>query len=77
MIDHDTPRRTLLAIATAGATFVMIGGLAAQPGPVRSSWWAPGQGTPLPAFATYGDEYGKVGVLNVSGAIDTNLPMAA
>ena len=36
------------------------------------SWWAPGQRTPLPAFSTYANERGEVGVLNTSGRIDTN-----
>jgi hypothetical protein len=49
---------------------VTIGGLAAQSGPA-TVWWAPGQGISLPAFATYADDHGKVGVLNASGAIDT------
>jgi hypothetical protein len=34
-------------------------------------WWAPGQGTPLAEFATYGNDQGHVGVLNASGALET------
>ncbi|HVY81345.1 MAG TPA: hypothetical protein VG994_10225 [Steroidobacteraceae bacterium] len=34
-------------------------------------WWAPGQGTPLPAYATYDDDSGAVGVLNLAGEIAT------
>ena len=34
-------------------------------------WWAPGQGTPLPAFAAYANDRGEVGLLNTDGPIDT------
>jgi hypothetical protein len=44
--------------------------VAAASGPSRS-WWAPGQGTPLPAFAMYDDDQGQLGVLNVSGQLET------
>jgi hypothetical protein len=44
--------------------------LAAASGP-STSWWAPGQGTPLPAFTTYDDDRGQLGVLNVSGQLET------
>ena len=43
---------------------------AAAPGP-STSWWSPGQGTPLPAYATYANDQGELGVLNTSGAIET------
>lgn len=36
-----------------------------------ADWWAPGQGTPLPDFATYENDHGQVGVLNTSGRVDT------
>ena len=49
---------------------LMIGGLGAQSGPM-TSWWAPGQGTPLPAFASYGNEHGAAGLFNASGVIET------
>jgi hypothetical protein len=35
------------------------------------TWWAPGQGTPLPDFDTYPNDSGLVGVLNTSGRVDT------
>ena len=62
--------RTALSVATIVAIALAIGGVAAQSRP-SSSWWAPGQGTPLPAFATYANERGAVGVLNASGAVET------
>jgi hypothetical protein len=70
MSDHDMPPRRLRGIVMVAALTAMVGGLGAQSGPA-TSWWGPGQGTPLPAFATYGNEHGAVGLLNVSGVIDT------
>jgi hypothetical protein len=55
---------TLLAVSLSAA-FV-----AAAPGS-STSWWSPGQGTPLPEFATYDNEQGQLGVLNTSGPLDT------
>ena len=34
-------------------------------------WWAPGDGKPLPAEASYANAAGAVGILNEAGAIDT------
>src|SRR3954468_3551302 len=70
MSELDIPRRRLRGIVTAAALTMMIGGLAAQSGPA-TTWWAPGQGTALPAFATYANEVGTVGLFNASGAIET------
>lgn len=54
-------RLSLLAIFAAGVT-----------APVGArDWWAPGDGRPLPAEASYANEAGAIGVLNVQGAIDT------
>ena len=66
-----TPRRrqapiALVALCVGLATLSIAG----QTGP-SSAWWAPGQGTPLPASATYENERGRVGLLNTSGAVDT------
>jgi hypothetical protein len=44
--------------------------VAAAP-PLLTSWWRPGQGTPLAEFATYDNEQGQLGVLNTSGQLDT------
>ena len=69
-------RRSSLGHArtTAGAVLagVVLGALAAaaQSAP-SSAWWAPGQGTPLPGYATYENERGHVGLLNMAGPIDT------
>jgi hypothetical protein len=35
------------------------------------SWWSAGQGDALPASASYADPNGAIGILNVSGAVDT------
>ena len=56
---------TLLAVWLS-AVFV-----AAAPAKSTTSWWSPGQGTPLPEFATYDNEQGQLGVLNTSGQLDT------
>jgi hypothetical protein len=42
---------------------------AAQSG--APGWWTPGQQTSLPAFATYANARGEVGVLNTSGSVAT------
>ncbi len=34
-------------------------------------WWSPGQGTPLPEYATYANDQGELGVLNTSGPVET------
>ena len=36
-----------------------------------TSWWSPGQGTPLLEYATYENDQGELGVLNTSGSLDT------
>jgi len=55
---------TLLAVWLS-AVFV-----AAAPA-TSTSWWSPGQGTPLPEYATYQNDQGELGVLNSSGALYT------
>ena len=32
---------------------------------------SPGQGTPLPVYATYPNDQGELGVLNTSGSVET------
>src|SRR6185436_13603966 len=39
--------------------------------PESTRWWSPGQGTPLPEFATYDNEQGQLGMLNASGPLVT------
>jgi len=36
-----------------------------------TSWWSPGQGTPLPEYATYQNDQGELGVLNTAGSLAT------
>jgi hypothetical protein len=48
----------------ASAVSLAAGALAAE-------WWAPGDGRPLPAEASYANAAGSLGVLNTAGAIDT------
>ena len=55
--------------AAIGGWIAMSLAVSAQTG--SGSWWAPGQGTPIAEFATYGNDRGVVGVLNTSGRVDT------
>ncbi len=34
-------------------------------------WWRPGSGQPLPAFVEYPNEFGRLGIVNSAGPIDT------
>jgi hypothetical protein len=36
-----------------------------------SQWWEPGDDRPLPAYVEYANAWGRLGVLNASGAVDT------
>jgi hypothetical protein len=40
-------------------------------GAAAGNWWAPGDGRPLPAEASYANAAGAVGILNTAGTIDT------
>lgn len=44
-----------------------FGAAAAIAGP----WWDPGDGRPLPSYVEYENEFGRVGILNTAGEIDT------
>jgi hypothetical protein len=69
MTHRNAYPRLLAALVLAGwGTLVLT--LGAQDGSVPE-WWSPGQGTALPAFATYGNDRGQVGVLNAAGQLDT------
>jgi hypothetical protein len=57
-------------MAFGGAIAVALVQLAAQ-SVTSTAWWAPGQGTPLAELATYDNDRGRVGVLNVSGRMET------
>jgi hypothetical protein len=59
--------------ALAAATLLLGSWISAALGAANAaeSWWAPGQGTPLADFATYGNDRGQLGVLNTSGRVDT------
>ena len=71
MMQPPRPSRSHVGMATTiCAVALTMAGLAAQDR-ASASWWAPGQGTPLAAYATYDNERGKVGVLNTSGEIAT------
>jgi len=65
-------RLSLLLIATV---FTVV--LPAQPPEpageaIPGQWWAPGNDRPLPAYIEYANAYGRVGILNAPGLIDTN-----
>src|SRR5262245_56523127 len=57
-------RLSLVLIASLGA------GVAAG-GESTSRWWTPGEGTPLPPYITYANDYGQLGILNTAGVITT------
>ena len=40
-------------------------------GVAGNEWWAPGDGRPLPAQASYANATGAIGILNTAGTIDT------
>jgi hypothetical protein len=58
-----------LAAALAASTFALA--VAAAQSAAPDEWWAPGQGSPLPALAVYANDRGQVGVLNTSGPVET------
>jgi len=62
-------RQTRWIAGAALAAGLVVSLASAQSSP--RAWWAPGQGTPLAAFAAYPNDRGQVGVLNTSGAVET------
>ena len=56
-------------LVSAGVVFGVLS-IAAQRG-TSGAWWAPGQGSTLPAYVTYENDRGQVGLLNTAGPIDT------
>ena len=36
-----------------------------------AEWWAPGDGRPLPVEATYENTYGRLGIVNTAGTVET------
>jgi hypothetical protein len=55
---------SLVLLASCATTLLM-----AQPS--AGAWWAPGDGRPLPAYVEYTNAWGRLGILNASGKIDT------
>jgi hypothetical protein len=55
---------SLVLLASCATTLLM-----AQPS--SGAWWAPGDGRPLPAYVEYTNAWGRLGILNASGKIDT------
>jgi len=62
------PMRKSVSIVLLGAACAASTGLG-QPAPAQ--WWAPGDGRTLPAYVEYANEWGRLGIVNASGAIDT------
>jgi hypothetical protein len=56
--------------ATLLAVWLCAAFVTAAPGPT-TTWWSPGQATPLPEYATYQNDQGELGVLNTSGSLET------
>ena len=69
MTHRNRSPRTIAALVLAVSLSLALAAFA-QNG-TASDWWSPGQGTPLPAFAVYGNDRGEVGVLHASGPIAT------
>src|SRR5688572_32772782 len=64
------PARRFVALCLAAWTTAALAVVVAQSGEA-DRWWAPGQGTPLAAFAAYANDRAQVGVLNASGPYAT------
>src|SRR5687768_14353150 len=62
-------RQTRWIAGAALAAGLVVSLASAQSNP--RAWWAPGQGTPLAAFASYPNDRGQVGLLNTSGTLET------
>ena len=63
--------RRVLLCAVAVFAFAAAARLAVVDAQVPSRWWSPGDGTTLPAYVTYPNAWGELGILNTSGAVDT------
>ena len=63
-------RHSQAGLVSAGVVVFGALSIAAQTG-ASGPWWAPGQATPLPAYATYENDRGQVGLLNTAGAVET------
>jgi hypothetical protein len=59
-----------MASVVLGVVVVTALAAAAQSGS-SGAWWAPGEGSPLPAYAVYDNDRGQVGLLNTSGVVET------
>jgi hypothetical protein len=62
-------QRPMVLVLGGWMSMVLVAG-AVQTG-VPAAWWAEGQATPLPEFATYDNDLGQLGVLHASGPIVT------
>jgi hypothetical protein len=63
-------RRALLCVALVMAAAAAVR-IAAADLPVAVRWWSPGEGTRLPAYVTYPNAWGDLGILNTGGAVET------
>lgn len=64
-----------LAAAPLAAQPLSPGGAAQTPSPpgtAPSEWWAAADDRPLPAYVEYTNEWGRLGIVNTSGAIATD-----
>lgn len=68
--DKRTSRRvgTAAASLAVGASVLVAAFAAERP---ASHWWEPGSGEALPARAEYDNAFGRFGILNAAGRIDT------
>ena len=63
--------RHVYGVAAASVLVLALAAMARVGAAGTSGWWSPGDGGRLPAYATYANDYGEVGVLNTSGPVDT------
>ena len=56
---------SIALLAAACAASAVLG----EPAPAQ--WWAPGDGRPLPAYVEYANTWGRLGIVNASGPVDT------
>ncbi|MEO8466420.1 MAG: hypothetical protein ABI640_13840 [Gammaproteobacteria bacterium] len=68
--------RTLIWLALLPAAFATTPLIAqSSPAPAvsgKSQWWEPGDHGPLPAYIEYANPWGRLGIVNTSGAIATD-----
>jgi hypothetical protein len=68
---------SIMNITTSRIRITLLASLAlscsaAAQGPAGDQWWAPGDDRPVPAYIEYGNEAGRVGIVNTAGTVVTD-----